>query len=201
MARGRPLSFDKANTLEKTLHVFWQSGYLGTSYTDICMTTGLTKPSLYRAFGNKEEMFVAAVELYVDQYVRPATAALANEADPREGIWKLLMGTVDGLTSENTPPGCMIASNIGCAVAPDIPPAVADVLHKAVRETPDAISKRLQSASPQELPPRVCPASLALFFEALISGLSGLARQGSSRADLCAIVNIAMLCWPCPAPR
>ncbi|MGB3277697.1 MAG: TetR/AcrR family transcriptional regulator [Pseudorhodobacter sp.] len=201
MARGRPLSFDKANMLEKTLHTFWQSGYLGTSYTDICMATGLSKPSLYAAFGNKEEMFLAALELYLDRHVRPAVVALANEADPREGIRKLLVGTADGLTSEGTPLGCMIASNIACAVAPEIPQPVADTLRKAARETPDAIRRRLQAASPQELPSGASPASLALFFEALISGLSGLARQGSSRADLLVVVDVAMLCWPCHPPQ
>jgi len=195
LARGRPVSFDKRETLETTLNVFWQSGYLGASYTDLCAATGLTKPSLYGAYGNKEEMFQAALDMYLERFVRPGLTLLAQEPDPREGLQKLLIATVDGLTANGTPPGCMIAANIACVGAADIPGPVSNALGNAVKETPNAILRRLSDAEAGELPLGISPVSLALYFEAVISGLSGLARQGASREDLLAIVETSILFW------
>lgn len=195
MPRGRPVSFDKCETLEKTLNVFWRSGYLGASYTDLCAATGLTKPSLYGAYGNKEELFRAALDMYLERFVRPGLLLLAQEPDPREGVHKLLIATVEGLTANGTPPGCMIAANIACVWAPGVPETVSNALGNAVKETPNAILRRLSDARSEELPLGISPVSLALYFEAVISGLSGLSRQGSSRQELKAIVETSMLCW------
>ncbi|MGB7183472.1 MAG: TetR/AcrR family transcriptional regulator [Burkholderiaceae bacterium] len=190
------MSFDKVEILEKTLQVFWQSGYLGASYSEICGATGLTKPSLYSAFGNKEETFLAALSLYLDRFVRPGLPPLEAEPNPREAIRKLLIATAEGLTAKDTPPGCMIAANIASSVAPVVPHPIAVALLRAAKETPDAIRRRLQRAKPAELPHGSTPDSLALFCEALISGLSGLARQGMRRENLLKIVDTAMLVWP-----
>ncbi len=195
MMRGRPLSFDKDKTLETILNVFWDFGYVGTSYTDLCKATGLTKPSLYAAFGNKEETFLAALERYLDRFVRPGEAVLEIEPDPRQAVRKLLAATVFGLTSPDTPPGCMIAANISCANAPDVPKRVSDALHSAVKETPEAIHQRLMIAEPQFLPPDSTPNSLAFYFEVIISGLSSLARQGASQAELLPIIDRVMQGW------
>ena len=200
MARGRPVSFDKGDTLEKTLRVFWQGGYLGTSYTDLCAVTGLTKPSLYGAYGNKEETFIAALNMYLERFVRPGVDMFEQEPNPRVGIHRLLIATVEGLTAEGMPMGCMIAANIAGAGAKDVPEVVSAALRNATKETPNAIFRRLSEAAPQELPPGSCPASLTRYFEAVIAGLSGLARQGASRDELLAIVETAMLCWQAPPP-
>lgn len=195
MARGRPVSFDKDEILETTLHAFWHAGYLGTSYKDLCAVTGLTKPSLYGAFGNKEETFLETLELYLERNVRPGLDLLSQKSDPREGLLALLIATVDGLTADGTPPGCMIAANVACAAAPDIPGSVAAALISAAQETPSAIFRRLSDAKPRELPSGTSPASLALFYEAVITGLSGLARQGASREELLAVVETSMQIW------
>ncbi len=56
-ARGRPRVFDKDEALEKAMKLFWTRGYDGTSMAEIIETLGINKPSLYAAFGNKEELF------------------------------------------------------------------------------------------------------------------------------------------------
>ena len=141
--RGRPRSFDREQALEKALGPFWYAGYLAASYSDICAATGLTKPSLYAAFGNKEELFLAALEFYMQLYVRPGIEILKNEPVPHEAIHKLLIATALGLTAEHTPPGCLIATNSACAAAPNVPIAVVDALRAAANETPNAIADRL----------------------------------------------------------
>ena len=66
MAMGRPREFDVDKALDLALQVFWRKGYEGASMADLTETMGITKPSLYAAFGNKEELFRKALDRYVD---------------------------------------------------------------------------------------------------------------------------------------
>jgi len=195
--RGRPRSFDSEKTLEQALGLFWQQGYLGTSYSDLCAKTGLSKPSLYAAYGNKERTFLTTLNLYVSRYVQPGIDSLDREANAREAIRLLLVATVEGLTAEGTPPGCMIATNAACIGAPGIPQAVADAIKEAARKTPDAIAIRLTKAqADRQLPPGTSAEALTVFYGTLISGLSGLAKQGTSQSELTQALDMAMLVWP-----
>src|SRR5256885_15913527 len=65
MAMGRPREFDVDKALDLALQVFWRKGYEGASMADLTETMGITKPSLYSAFGNKEELFRKALDRYV----------------------------------------------------------------------------------------------------------------------------------------
>jgi AcrR family transcriptional regulator len=62
--RGRPLSFDRDVALEKAMHVFWERGYEAASISDLTAAMGITPPSLYTAFGDKEKLFFEAIERY-----------------------------------------------------------------------------------------------------------------------------------------
>jgi len=200
-SRGRPRSFDKQKTLEQALGLFWQQGYLGTSYSDLCARTGLSKPSLYAAYGNKEQTFLTTLDLYVSLYVQPGIDILGREANAREAIHMLLVATVEGLTAEGTPPGCMIATNAACAGAPGIPQAVGDAIKEAAGKTPGAIAIRLTKAQEDgQLPPDTSVSALTVFYDTLITGLSNLAKQGKSQTELMQGIETAMLIWPSDAP-
>ena len=76
--RGRPPAFCQEQALEKALHVFWQRGYEGASMAELTEALGMNKPSIYAAFGNKEELFRKALARYQQgavAYVREALAA------------------------------------------------------------------------------------------------------------------------------
>ena len=63
-ARGRPLSFDRDAALDKAMHVFWEHGYEAASISELTSAMGITPPSLYTAFGDKEHLFLEAIERY-----------------------------------------------------------------------------------------------------------------------------------------
>ncbi len=65
---GRPRAFDMDKALESALEVFWRKGYDGTSLTDLTEAMGINKPSLYAAFGNKEQLFLKAIEFYESRH-------------------------------------------------------------------------------------------------------------------------------------
>jgi len=200
-SRGRPRSFDSEKALEQALGLFWHRGYLGTSYSDLCAETGLSKPSLYAAYGNKEETFLTALDLYVSRYVLPGIDILESEPNPPEAVRKLLVATVEGLTAKGTPQGCMIATNAACAAAPGVPPAIAIALKAAAKKTPNALATRLTRVqAARQLPPDTNISALTAFYDTLIAGLSGLAKQGTPRKALMQAVDTAMLIWPSNAP-
>ena len=62
MTSGRKREFDAEIALEAAMQVFWQKGYTGASLTDLIDSMGINKPSMYRAFGNKEALFVKALK-------------------------------------------------------------------------------------------------------------------------------------------
>src|SRR5262245_33480663 len=78
-SRGRPRSFDKAAALERAMQVFWQHGYESTSISDLTKAMNINPPSLYAAFGDKEKLFLAAIERYGCNFGQQP-AAILNEA-------------------------------------------------------------------------------------------------------------------------
>jgi AcrR family transcriptional regulator len=80
-ARGRPRQFDPETALLAALRVFWTRGYDGASLSDLTEAMGITRPSLYACFGNKEALFRKALDLY--ERDKLAFVVQALEAPPR----------------------------------------------------------------------------------------------------------------------
>ena len=191
LPRGRPRSFDKSETLEKAMHVFWRDGYGDASLADLCSATDLTKPSLYAAYGNKEVLFLTALDRYMDYCIRPAIETLSSSDTARDGIRALLRDPVHALTDPETPLGCMIANSMGYAALADTPAPVSAAILAASKETPNAIRARLIAANVKgDIDAKVT------YFETLIAGLSTLARQGMTRDTLQKVVDTAFIGWP-----
>ena len=81
--RGRPLSFDRDAALETAMHVFWERGYEAASISDLTSAMGITPPSLYTAFGDKEQLFLEAIERYALGYGNISARALREETTAR----------------------------------------------------------------------------------------------------------------------
>src|SRR5690625_3440083 len=73
---GRNREFDVDQALDAAVCVFWRKGYEGVSYTDLTQATGVERPALYSAFGNKEELFRQVLARYYEHYLDYFPAAL-----------------------------------------------------------------------------------------------------------------------------
>jgi len=91
---GRPRAFDVEKALRRAMQVFWRNGYLGTSLSDLTDAMGISRPSLYAAFGNKESLFRKALDHYAKGPSSYLSEAL-QEPTARAVVERLLHGVVD----------------------------------------------------------------------------------------------------------
>src|SRR6185503_20786167 len=116
-ARGRPREFCVEEALAAALRVFWSKGYEGASLPDLTEAMGISRPSLYAAFGNKEALFCKALDRYTEgpgSYIREAL----SKSDARDVFESLLRGAADSLTHPRHPRGClMVHGALTCADA------------------------------------------------------------------------------------
>jgi TetR/AcrR family transcriptional regulator, copper-responsive repressor len=192
--RGRPRGFDREQALERAMELFWRQGYESTSIADLTKAMGINPPSLYAAFGDKERLFLEAVERYGHSGQTPES--ILNEApSAREAVERLLEAAAREFTDPCHPPGCMVVSAAtNCSAgAVHVQAALA-----ARRRTAEAKMKaRIERGMKQgELPPRTDCGALAKFYCTVIEGMSIQARDGASRKSLLATAAAAMRAWP-----
>lgn len=192
--RGRPREFEVNDALTAALRVFWRRGYEGASLTELTDAMGITRPSLYACFGNKESLFRQALDLYEREKL--AYVQVALEAPTARGVAeRLLHGALELQSSNCDPKGCLgvIASVAGSAEAESIRSEV--VARRAAADA--ALIERFKRAKKDgDIPADVDPAALARLLGALIQGLSVQAGNGASCRDLRALVDTALLVWP-----
>ncbi|MCB5911434.1 TetR/AcrR family transcriptional regulator [Streptomyces pinistramenti] len=199
MATGRPREFDLDERLDRALQVFWKHGYEGTGLSDLTCAMGISRPSLYAAYGNKEALFRKVLDRYLDgpaQHVRTAT----DEPTARAAAEHLLRGAVEVSTSEANPDaGCLIVQS-ALATGEQAGPVREDL--KSCRRAGDAaLRARFERAQAEgDLAQDADAADLARFITVISYGLSVQAAGGTDRAALHRAVDIAMSQWP-DAPR
>jgi len=186
--------------LERAMQVFWQQGYESTSISDLTKAMNINPPSLYAAFGDKERLFLAAVERYGCQ-VGQTPAAILNEAPTaRAGVELLLEKAAHEFTNRSHPPGCMIISAAtNCSAdAAHVQKALADLR----RSTEIALKTRIERGmADRELTAAADAGALAKFFATVLEGMSIQARDGASRKSLLTTAATAMHAWPRTAAR
>src|SRR5688572_33136097 len=88
--RGRPRSFDRDKALERAMHVFWKQGYEATSLNDLTRAMRINPPSLYAAFGDKEHLYLEALERYQRSRLESVAKWLDEEPTAKAGVARLL---------------------------------------------------------------------------------------------------------------
>ena len=194
-ARGRPLSFDREAALERAMHVFWERGYEAASVADLTSAMGITPPSLYTAFGDKERLFLEAIEAYGKGPGGFGARALAEEPTARGAVQRLLEEGAAQLTQDCHPPGCMmVMAATNCSIAAE---HVQAALAKRRALGVDSMQARIQQGIDEgELPAGTDARALANFYATVYQGMSMQAKDGASKKSLLASVAMAMRSWP-----
>ncbi|MEU4692435.1 TetR/AcrR family transcriptional regulator [Actinoplanes sp. NPDC023714] len=192
--RGRPRGFDADAALDRAIEVFWRHGYEGTSLTDLTEAMGINRPSMYAAFGNKEDLFRKAVARYAEADMAYAREAL-EQPTARAVIESFLRANADALTRPDRPAGCLSVQG-GLAGGTDNG-HIAEFLAQSRAGGEKALADRLAQAP--DLPPEIDPVALARYVMVVSEGNAVHAAAGASRAALHATVDIALLAVPGPA--
>ncbi|MDN3523010.1 TetR/AcrR family transcriptional regulator [Halomonas ramblicola] len=103
---ARPQEFNVSEALHQAMEVFWQNGFEGTSLTDLLKAMGLSKSSLYAAFGGKHELFLAAFDAYREERAREMSRILGH-APAREAIERFFRKIVADVEHSGAARGCM----------------------------------------------------------------------------------------------
>lgn len=191
---GRPREFDVDKALDTLLRVFWRKGYEGASYSDLTAATGLERPALYSAFGNKEALFRKVLARYYAQYLDFIPQALERPT-AREAVEGVLYGAIDLYTQSPEHPGCLSLN--GLLAGSDDAEPVRQALIEARAETETQLKERFERAKVAgDLPETADPTALAAFVQAVLHGLAVQAKAGISVETLRAVAVQALSALP-----
>lgn len=192
--RGRPSAFDYDEVLEKALIVFWSRGYDGASMAELTEAMGINRPSIYAAYGNKEELFSKVLNRYMAGPVAYVAEAM-QESTAKQVAEKLLTKSAELLSNECNPRGCMIA--IGTLFTGEGSEQVRRELISYRQGYENALKERFDLAKSQnDLPQNVNTAALAKYIATVHQGMSVQATSGATKEELLAVVQLALGNWP-----
>jgi AcrR family transcriptional regulator len=192
--KGRPREFCTDRALAAALALFWSKGYEGTSMADLTAAMGITKPSLYAAFGNKEALFHKALDLYEAEKLNYTRAAL-EQPTARAVAEYILRGAIDAQMSTCDPKGCLgVISMTACGAEAES--IKAHVIQRRASSQRALVERFERAKRDGDLPDHVEVASLTSYLYALLQGMAVQAGSGATRADLERVVDTSLLMWP-----
>jgi len=193
--RGRPLSFDRDTVLERAMHLFWQKGYESTTVHDLTLAMGITAPSLYSAFGDKEQLYLEAVERYRSNAGEYACDFLDQHPTARDAVRALMIDACVSMTDPDTPTGCMLVNSAATAAvaSPRVQEAVSQCRQAAQTDLTRRIERGIREG---DVPAHVNASMLARFYVTVLTGIAIQSREGLTCADMRAVIESAMQAWP-----
>jgi len=191
---GRPREFDVDEALDKALNVFRQKGFEGASLPDLTSAMGISRPSLYATFGNKEELFRKALDRYSEEGMKSLHTALAEPTAYR-AVEKILTGVADGSACSNKPKGCLLVQ--GALACGDGAQMIRQELASRRNQVEFLFRQRFERAIAEgDLPANTSAFDLAGFITTVIHGMSVQSSGGASREALLGIARMTLKAVP-----
>jgi AcrR family transcriptional regulator len=183
MPRGRPREFDEAATLDAAMDLFWTRGFSSTSLDDLAEATGLNRPSLYNAFGNKLSLYRRAFGRFAEKMRSETRTALLRP----DTIQQALLGFYDRIVriymQDPARPGCLVFCTAPAEAASH--PVIAQDLQALIREIDRVLEMRFEVArGAGQLPDGANVRALAAIAQGLVHSLAIRARAGDTEAQL-----------------
>ena len=200
-SRGRPRAYDPDQALAQARDAFWDGGYTGTSLEELSDATGMNRPSLYGAFGDKRALYLQIMERYREMGRGVMKEELAYDVSLAEALRRTFARAINiYLAGARGPRGCFLTNTSATESVrdADIRAAFAAGLH----ELDDQLEARLRYALEHgDLNSDIDPAALARVLGGVLNSLALRARAGDSRATLEATVEAAVRLVTQTAPR
>ena len=188
--RGRPRAYDPAQALARAAATFWKAGYAGTSLDDLSAATGMNRPSLYAAFGDKRDLYLKTLEHYREESRGLARAALADDP-PLKVFLKRFYDKALHLYLDDGPRGCYSIGTAATVAAVD--DQVRAFLADSMRSTDSFLKHQIEKAKQRgEIARDADPAALAYLASGTLHTLAVRARAGLSRKELDALADAAI---------
>jgi TetR/AcrR family transcriptional regulator, copper-responsive repressor len=190
--RGRPRQYDPDRALAKAADAFWKHGYAATSLDDLAVATGMNRPSLYAAFGDKRDLYIKTLKRYQAQARALGIQIIADDPPLRILLERFYRVALDiYLASGAEARGCYSISTAPAQATVD--PAVRAFLHDSIRGTDAYLADRIGKARDRgEIAAAADPAALAQIATATLHTIAVRSRVGVPRKQLTALAAAAI---------
>ncbi len=189
--RGRPREFDVDQAVDAAASVFWEHGYHATPVDALCDATGVFRGSLYRTFGDKHGLLVAAFDRYADGAVAALKARLAADLPPREALREALLYYTRVGANLAQRRGCFI-TNSATELLPgddELRPHIESTLRRIATQFSLAIARGQQAG---QFDRQLDAEETGRFLLCLVQGMRVLNKIDMSEAELASIVDVAL---------
>jgi AcrR family transcriptional regulator len=190
--RGRPRAYEPDIALGKALDLFRKDGFAATSLDDLSAATGMNRPSLYGAFGDKRELYIKSYARYRADARAAMLDIFRHEMPIRQRLQRIYAVALDiYLSGESGPRGCFTVMTAASEAVFD--PDIRAMVLEGFSELDKAFATCFRLAKEKgELPASVDPVVLALLASATIHTIAIRARARVPRKELETIVNGAI---------
>lgn len=178
------------------MQLFWRQGYEATSLSELTAAMGIAPPSLYAAFGSKEQLFREAIQRYLHNFRGNYAGSLQAEGlSARQAFERLFQNIADGFAGCGQRSGCMLISAEVGGVAASAQLREELIAHRHSIEA--GFRARIERGQREgDVPASTDAGALAQFLATVIQGLSIQARDGATPQQLGSIVQTALRAWP-----
>ena len=184
-------SFDEQAAIAKAMNVFWEKGFEPASIADLIASTGITRGSLYNAFGGKEQLFVKALLKYDQENRRAALAELEAMDDPKRAIATFFNGIVAETLADTEKKGCFIINTASELATHG--EEVNQIVRNGLREVEAFFRRSIEVAQARkDIPASIDPAATAKALLAMLVGIRVLGRGVFEKSALTTIADQAL---------
>jgi len=190
--RGRPRAYEPEIALGKALDLFRRQGFAATSLDDLSEATGMNRPSLYGAFGDKRELYIKSYQRYREEARASMVEIFRQEMPVRQRLERIFASALNiYLSGETGPRGCFTVVTAASEAVSD--PEIRAMVLDGLSELDKAFASCFRKAKEKgELPESADPAVLAQLASATVHSIAIRSRARVSRKDLEAIVKGAI---------
>lgn len=188
---GRQKEFDREEVLQKAMELFWKNGYHATSMQELVDHLGIHRASIYDAFGNKQKLYEEAFALYREKNVKYLQRFLNEQSEPKIGLRKLLIETLDESLNDADRKGCFAVNCIG-EYLPSNMEFVGELLDNKKNFESIIIDFLKKGKASGQLDATLNLKSFASFLYTFFSGLKVITKMNQNRAEMLRNIDLAL---------